>query len=639
MDIYSLLDIKSDVIRDFPILANRVVDHQMELVLTQQTRTLRQIEENMSIDKGLKVSKQSIDEIIYKVLTHSKTSNYSPNDWTMRELRIVSYYLMKLRGYDDAYKYALSLLDKNWRNLYFNGLVFLLMNSWNSLEEKYKTMTCNLLVTKLQDYNDNNRRYLLFKNHCNLFEEAGPSRMAALINRKNMDLDKAPCILGFRPSSICQSYYSDVIIQYIKDKDIHDLEIIERIFEYAKLDRTRKLVLAHLVNRENSRGNGLARSQLCRFINRILGDVTLASTWAPFIGATLEEAETLRHSMKLVNNWFAQQIIESFFELCVQDPRRRNFWLQYVEYLDGFKIVSSESIKSMLRSDPKIGNLFINHFINTSSYSSQTSALVLFFKDKMIVEFSDTGAVYVYNHNHPQVRLLNKKMINSTNDLKVPSMDRIVETDDWGYHNLREQGKLSHIGMWEGRLKIWMEKMLLHKDNYYSLYASLQKDDQVFKANPLPVEEIKEVVVSTAEPVTKHSMFTVSSSKVTTKVENKTNPFIGNFQEEKILSNIPIRVVSNVIYGDIYVTSNDNGFYLYQKNGQRFILIRNFKTLNEDGGSIKIAEAKAANWYEIIHYKNGTKGTIGFLKEAKLGNGYLFKERMEIAAKRRLKFY
>lgn len=38
--------------------------------------------------------------------------------WSIRELRIVSYYLMKLQGNEGAYRYALNLLDSNWRDLF-----------------------------------------------------------------------------------------------------------------------------------------------------------------------------------------------------------------------------------------------------------------------------------------------------------------------------------------------------------------------------------------------------------------------------------------------------------------------------------------------------------------------------------------
>ena len=64
-DAYSLLNINHDVLKDFHLLANRVGDHQTEKVINQNVRKLKSIEERMFVSEGIKVSKQSIDEILF----------------------------------------------------------------------------------------------------------------------------------------------------------------------------------------------------------------------------------------------------------------------------------------------------------------------------------------------------------------------------------------------------------------------------------------------------------------------------------------------------------------------------------------------------------------------------------------------
>ena len=177
-DIYDLLNISHDMLKDFHLLANRVGDHQTEKVINQNVRKLKSIEERMFVDEGLKISKQSIDEILYKVVQAAQSEEIVIENWTMRELRIVSYYIMKLQDDEKSYIYALLLLDEGWRNMYFNGLVFYLINSWCLIKPNLRMETSKLIIKKLQDYKDNNHRYLQLKNHANLFEEAGPKRMA-----------------------------------------------------------------------------------------------------------------------------------------------------------------------------------------------------------------------------------------------------------------------------------------------------------------------------------------------------------------------------------------------------------------------------------------------------------------------------
>lgn len=298
------------MLQDFRLLADRVADHQTEKVVNKNMSKLKQIEERMLVDKGLDVAQQSIDEVISKVIRMAPSGNTAGENWTVRELRIVSYYLMKLRDDSVNYMYALELLNNNWKNMFFNGLAFYLLNSWHSIEPDFRTLTSQLLMRKLGEYCDSNRRYNLWKNRLNLFDSNGPTRMAAMLSAKRMNIEEAPTLLGFKSSSIKQSYYSDVIIKYIANNNISDRDSIEDIFELHNLDRTKKLVFAYLVEKEDQIGDGLRRAQLCRFANTQLGDVTLATSWAPFAGATETDIQKLKKAMQLVNMWFAQQIIE-----------------------------------------------------------------------------------------------------------------------------------------------------------------------------------------------------------------------------------------------------------------------------------------------------------------------------------------
>ena len=89
-DIYSLLNIKQGMLKDFRLLADRVADHQIEKVVKKNMSKLKLIESRMLVDKGLEVAQQSIDEVISKVIRMAPSDNTSVENWTIRELRIVS---------------------------------------------------------------------------------------------------------------------------------------------------------------------------------------------------------------------------------------------------------------------------------------------------------------------------------------------------------------------------------------------------------------------------------------------------------------------------------------------------------------------------------------------------------------------
>ena len=123
-DIYALLNINKDLLQDFHLLAERTVDHQTELAISRNMRTLQEIEVRMMTDRTVIASQQTIDEIMQKVIENAKTENIETSIWSIHELRIVSYYLIKLQGNEQAYMYALHILETNWRDMFFNGLSF-----------------------------------------------------------------------------------------------------------------------------------------------------------------------------------------------------------------------------------------------------------------------------------------------------------------------------------------------------------------------------------------------------------------------------------------------------------------------------------------------------------------------------------
>ena len=627
-DIYSILNINSGIIQDFHLLADRVADHQIEKVINKNVRALKQIEERMFVDKGLNIAQQSIDEIISKVIHMAPSGDTSMNNWTIRELRIVSYYLMKLRDNNVCYLYALELLDKNWKNMFFNGLVFYLLNSWHSIESDYRDLTSQLLVRKLNSYSESNRRYGLWRNRANLFDSNGPVRMAALLKAKNMSMAEAPSLLGFKNTSIKQAYYSDVIVKYVETNHITNLDSIEQVFELHNLDRTKKLIFAYLVETEDRIGDGLRRAQLCRYANVKLGDVTLASSWAPFTGATEKEVQRLRKAMELVNMWFLQQIVESFFEICVQDRERKSFWLKYVQNrsITRFKIIGSTAIKRLLQSNSKIGSMFLRHFIETNSYSSQTSALALFMKNKMFVEFSDTGALYVYNQTHSMVKKVTNARygISSTNELKIPSMNVLIEANTWGGYYYYEEGRMTHQGYWQQRLEGWLNKMVLSSDNNSMSFLE-QKNDDVFKAKPLPAENFK--------PLAAESVETETATEQDKVVEKK--------EESLVLESVPVefryKIASKVLENGVRVVANAKGFYL-SLGKNHYELIKSFASGQAPNGSIWMKKATMIGWYEIVHNYHGTDTrSIGFIR---ITNGEVtFKEDLYVTGKTKYKLY
>lgn len=461
--INALLNINMQDLLEFPLQANMVNNAQNQRVIDKALTRLRRVEDTaIQSGKPIKITQRTLDEIVHKAIVCARFSD-SQDELNTREWRILSYNLSELHSDEQTFTYVLHGLDKNWKNLYFNGLIFHVMNMWNDIDRDKREAVCSLIQKKLRDYTDTNRRYIALKNHANLFEEAGPIRLSALVRAKKTILKEAPTLIGFKASTFSQSYYDDVVINYYYQETNAKLDEIEEVLEARNSSRAKKMVIANLVLKENQHSDAIRQSYVASFARRILGDLTLIQTWAPFYGATIADKTKLLKARDIVNTWYSRRVIETFFDVCVQDPARKSFWLKYVEYVDnGFKIAGSSAVKSSLMGDPRVNGFLNRIFIETNSKTNRTAALILYIRNKVFVEFSDLGSLYVYNTDQLEIKnLKKKKYIDNINDLKKPSIGQLMEPDGYGGYFPYTFGMMRHAGFWQDRLTSWMERAIM----------------------------------------------------------------------------------------------------------------------------------------------------------------------------------
>lgn len=459
-DVYGLLNMNREILENFA-LQGRLIENNVETdrILRNATRKLKAIEDRMQDDgKRPDFNQQSIEEVIYKV---KRCSDGDKEEWSIKELRLVSYYMVKLRNEQKYFDYALQLLDTNWRDLYINGLMFFLMNSWNICSDNLLIGVSELIKRHLINYNGSIKRYQILKKQSDLLEKAGPARLATLLSAKSIPLEDAPTLLGYKVSSLSFPYFSDVILNYFKRKQEIDYDELEEIFKRHSLDRTKKLMYAYLVEKAEDSADGNFQGAVVRSARRVLGDINIGTTWSPFTGATAEEIWQLNKAKDLIIAWGARKTVDAFFDVCVQDPRRRKCWLEYVGSIMDYRIVGSTSVRTKLQANSEVAPLLRSCFIETNSRVSTTAALILFIKDKVFVEFSDVGALYIYNSTNSFIRdIKRKRYIDKTDDLKDKSVGMAIDQySSWSYIYY-DEGRITHRGEWEERFRRWMrEKM------------------------------------------------------------------------------------------------------------------------------------------------------------------------------------
>lgn len=455
--IFNLLNINGEALSNYALQGREVENNlEIERILKRTTRRLKEIEDRMQSDgKRPEFSQQSVNEVIERVkkeVTSGKTV------WSLKELRIVSYHFGRFQNSQKQFDFAIGLLEENWRDLFINGIVFFLMNSWNTCSDQIRESACQILKNHLVVYTGAIKKYQQLKNNLDLFDKSGPVRLSALLRAKSIPLEDAPTLLGHKPSALSLPYFSDVIIDYVRKTRLSDYDFLEDLFRQKhSLDRTKKLIFAHMIEDADNKADAMLQSNVSRVARRVLGDINDSGVWAPFTGATPEETILLRKAKDLVTAWYARKSVEAFFDICVQDPRRRKCWLEYVQNVSDFRIVGSTTTRTKLQSDSNVAPLLRKCFIETNSRVSTTAALVLFMKDKVFVEFSDVGSLYIYNSSHRMVRSIKgKRFLESTADLKDTTMGIAVEkVSSWGY-DYSDEGKITHRGEWEDRFRRWM---------------------------------------------------------------------------------------------------------------------------------------------------------------------------------------
>ena len=460
-DAFGLLNLNADVMSNYALQAREIGnDYEAVRILDRSNHRLREIAGKMQSDgKRPDFGKQSVNAVIEKFMRNLEIGFEA---WTPRELRVLSYYLGSIPASQQAFEYALSLLESNWRDLFINGLVFYLMNYWNTCPKSNRCNVCEMLKRHLGGYKGKVKRYVQLRNMSDIFDDAGPIRLSSLLIAKKLPVEDAPIPLGFKRSALPFPFFSDVIVNFVKRTSLYDFDAMESLLSARhSLDRTKKLIYAYMIEDAEKRNDNALQSNVSRSALRVLGDIGLSSTWAPFSGATDVEKELLIKAKELVCAWAARKSVEAFFEICVQDPRRKKCWLKYVLNVSDFRIVGSTSTHTKLLSYPSIAPLLKNNFINTNSRVSATAALVLFIRDKVFVEFSDIGSLYIYNSSRSLVRnIKNKRFVESIADLKAPSIGIAVEKiSSWGYE-YNEEGRLTHRGDWEDRFSKWMKNKM-----------------------------------------------------------------------------------------------------------------------------------------------------------------------------------
>lgn len=411
------------------------------------------------------------NNLIPEVFKKFKSSIYGNNvGFDRRELRTLTYSLSysetgqsSIFTNEKEINYALRLLNSNWRDSFLIGIIDCYLNNWETENRTSLNRLAEFISEKLKAYNGNRNTINAFRNSLKYFDlKNGDLALGNELALKNAPITEATKFLSLPESWFSYPYFSMVMVAYYdkKQNELSNLiDDFESALDFHKNSNTNKRIVSKFINQANKPEYATLQDKVKHLAFKFIGDPENKSVWADFFNATDKEKSDLLNARKILNEWITRQFINVFFNLCLNDERRKRFWLKYAHQISSFKVYGSSFTKKLLKRDERVAEYLDARF--TTVYSNRDlSAFILYIGEYMIIEFSNEGfACCAYKMSSPSRPTLNSRL-NSVEDLRNSSLPLAIQSDA-NYYYTSDEGRLFHNSNWEHKFNHWLKEKVL----------------------------------------------------------------------------------------------------------------------------------------------------------------------------------
>ena len=365
---------------------------------------------------------------------------------------------------ENELKIALEAMENNWRDSFLSGLIDCLLSNWETKHQKSLEQLEKFIAKKLDNYTGNRSTLNSFKSNKRYFNtKNGDLILGDTIAKLNRPIQEATKILGVPESWFSYSYFSRVIVTYYERNKANILNEIDNLNEVLLRNNstiTSKRLVSKMIIQANQPAFITLQDRLKKIAFTQIGDPSNISNWTAFENATETERREILEAKTILDEWIAKQFIDIFFRVCINDERRKRFWLNIASKTKlTFKVYGPQHTKAILKRDEKIAE-YVDARFETVSSRRDVSAFILYIGDYMLIEFSNEGyAFYAYKINSTYKPNLSYQL-NSVDDLRNGSMPMAVHSDNY-YDYFNDEGRLTHRDgnqIWESRFNSWMSK-------------------------------------------------------------------------------------------------------------------------------------------------------------------------------------
>jgi hypothetical protein len=418
---------------------------------------------------------KGIREVYLKFIKISQLDNGFAEKFDKRELRTLTYALTfkenqenSIFGNSNYLNHCIILLNDNWRDSFISGLLDCYLSNWGCSNRESFNILSKFLTDKISNYQGSRSLFQSLKTNSKFFDkEKGDIDLGATLAISNTNISEATKYLSLPDHWITYPYFSGVINGYFEksknrlDTIIDDIaHTLEKHSSSTKSTRTNKLIVSKIICHTTT-ASEIVQNKVKDIAFKLVGDPGVTSIWRPFEKANQSEISTINKAREILNEWVTRQFINVFFEKCINDNRRKRFWLQYSKKITAFKVFGPRHIKRILKTDQRIAEYVDGRFHSVDS-NRDVSAFMFLIGDHKMIEFSDPGyAFYAYKASNTTAPSFDAKYVSSVDNFRDGSMPMLVYRSGYHLHSFSEEGRLSHNDgdmKWEDVFSNWLNR-------------------------------------------------------------------------------------------------------------------------------------------------------------------------------------
>ncbi|MBE7632815.1 hypothetical protein F7642_00440 [Tenacibaculum finnmarkense genomovar ulcerans] len=452
-------------------LLNSVFKGNAEKLITYKTKQIINVnisELNKIANQQSKIRELPKEELIEEVYDKFKSLETEPiavllENFSKREVHLLVWSL-DYKGKDailfgSQFSKFVDLVKEHWRDSYIIPLWYVLLNNWNTLSS-HKTRFLEymgLLKNKCNTYDKSRKDIVAIKSYFYFWEKNGVNTFVNYLISRNIKIQNTCESLSLNTNFINSCYYNESFVLYLKRIQYNAISInfIQEIaLKIREITNSKyKLLLLSLLLLEDKFSLEISLTQ--KIAVDIIGDPITERHWLNN-NLNQEEAKMVETARKKLIVLMNKSFIDIFFSKLVQDSRRKEYWLKFIDNIENIKFVGNHNNYMSLINEPLITKYVSSRYRRTRT-NQNTCALIIWAKKYVFVEFSDTGALHIYKIEtfNAEITLDNIQLIS---DLKKLPKGLTAVKICGNHFSLEPEGSIGHKGDWESRLNVWMDK-------------------------------------------------------------------------------------------------------------------------------------------------------------------------------------